>query len=260
MATLESLKKKEKEAESDESKGQEYYAGGNSGDRGGSGLSVVGPPRDENRIHNPSDSIQNIISRASRTDPESQGDEICHTIYMYRNGFTIDDGPLRLLDDPLNSSFLNDLSRGVVPHELIPSARQGRHLNIKLEDRRTQDYVAPPYTAFGGEGHTASSSITEENIIVNPSDTENLNVPEVNESEPITTLQVRLYNGSKLRIRLNLTHTIRDIQALIRREGAGSMPYTLIGGYPPVPLKDFSKSIIESGLKGAQIKQKLCHT
>ena len=31
---------------------------------------------------------------------------VTHTITLWRNGFSIDDGPLRRLDDPQNASFL----------------------------------------------------------------------------------------------------------------------------------------------------------
>ena len=40
------------------------------------------------------------------------------TITLYRSGFTINNGPLRRLDDPSNSEFLRDLAKGVVPREL----------------------------------------------------------------------------------------------------------------------------------------------
>ena len=33
-------------------------------------------------------------------------------IVMYRNGFVVDDGPFRPLDDPANEPFLRDMARG----------------------------------------------------------------------------------------------------------------------------------------------------
>lgn len=33
---------------------------------------------------------------------------------MYANGFTVDDGPFRTLEDPANEPFLRDLARGYV--------------------------------------------------------------------------------------------------------------------------------------------------
>lgn len=32
--------------------------------------------------------------------------EVIHNITFWRNGFTVDDGPLRRMDDPANASFL----------------------------------------------------------------------------------------------------------------------------------------------------------
>jgi SEP domain len=42
------------------------------------------------------------------------GDSTVHTIYMYRQGFVVDDGPFRRLDDPANETFLKDLAKGSV--------------------------------------------------------------------------------------------------------------------------------------------------
>jgi UBX domain-containing protein 1 len=39
-------------------------------------------------------------------------------ITLYRNGFTINDGPLRDLTAPENIAFIKDLERGVIPQGL----------------------------------------------------------------------------------------------------------------------------------------------
>lgn len=40
----------------------------------------------------------------------SQPEEVVHNITFWRNGFTVDDGPLRRMDDPANASFLEVIS------------------------------------------------------------------------------------------------------------------------------------------------------
>lgn len=37
---------------------------------------------------------------------QSEPEALTHTITFWTNGFTVDDGPLRRLDDPQNASFL----------------------------------------------------------------------------------------------------------------------------------------------------------
>lgn len=42
------------------------------------------------------------VSSAPAPPPEN----VSHNITVWRNGFTVDDGPLRRMDDPANASFL----------------------------------------------------------------------------------------------------------------------------------------------------------
>lgn len=73
---------------------------------------------------------------------------------MWRNGFTVDDGPLRRYDDPANAEFMNSVKQGRVPLELITAAR-GKELRVQMEDKRDQEYTEPkrPKEFFTGTGH-----------------------------------------------------------------------------------------------------------
>lgn len=100
----------------------------------------------------------------------SPGGPPSRTITLYRSGFTIDNGPLRRLDDPSNSEFLRDLAKGVVPRELqldddnnaassggsgAGSAAAGSgDRTVGLVDKRHMEYEDD--TATGG-GNTASA-------------------------------------------------------------------------------------------------------
>jgi len=114
---------------------------------------------------------------------------------MYRNGFTVDDGPLRDLTSLESRAFIASLENGDVPqgrnvmyfvctttpllsshlltvgHLALPTlpaelAQAGpggrpRNLEVQLSDKRGEDYVAPPppaYVAFSGEGATLGGS------------------------------------------------------------------------------------------------------
>ena len=47
-----------------------------------------------------------LLSGESVSTGSQQPEPVVHTIVFWANGFTIDDGPLRKLDDPENASFL----------------------------------------------------------------------------------------------------------------------------------------------------------
>lgn len=61
---------------------------------------------------NPSSSSRNftgtgrLLSGESVPSAQQQPEAVIHNIVFWRNGFSIDDGPLRRLDDPENAPFL----------------------------------------------------------------------------------------------------------------------------------------------------------
>lgn len=50
-----------------------------------------------------------LLSGETAPTQQSEPDVHTHTITFWTNGFTVDDGPLRRLDDPQNASFLEVL-------------------------------------------------------------------------------------------------------------------------------------------------------
>lgn len=97
----------------------------------------------------------------------------------------------------------------------------------------------------------------------------------MDDKKPVTTLQIRLHNGTRLRSTLNLTHTLRDVHAIIEmyvilletnyeilternRNGTGDQPYILLEGFPPRPIAvSMDDTIEQAGLKGASLTQKV---
>ncbi|KAJ0408563.1 hypothetical protein ATCC90586_009584 [Pythium insidiosum] len=240
----------------------QYYAGGASQQGGGSGLSVIGPGGD-------GDSIANIIERArQQAQAEAGGDQGAaasdqprHVITFFREGFTVNDGPYRARSDPANRPFLEAIERGMVPRELEGENRN-EQVEINLVDRRHEDYKAPPapaYTAFAGQGQTiGSASYAADAVVSSASEVSASSRPVVDDKQPTTTLQIRLHNGTRLRETLNLTHTIRDLHAIIHLNGAGAQAYTLLAGFPPRPVStQMDQTIDAAGLKGAAVTQKL---
>ncbi|CAM9311870.1 unnamed protein product [Chrysoparadoxa australica] len=257
IQTLDSMKNGDKDGDEEKKDrgGNEYYAGG-AGRDGGSGLSVIGPGNDD-KDSSPKDTADDIFNRATSGEAAEGTSRLQVTITMYREGFTVDDGPYRRLDDPANKPFLQDLGKGIVPRELHHKMKDGGGAcTVNLQDRRQEDYVPPAYTAFSGSGQTMGAASNGGGQVVSGAAGAG-EMPTVDDSQPTTSLQIRLHNGRRLPARLNLSHTIRHIQALINAEGAGDQPYVLMTGFPPAQLKDFDMTLEAAGLKGAAITQKL---
>lgn len=178
-------------------------------------------------------------------------------ITFYKNGFIVNDGPLRDYNDPDNNEFLNDISRGVVPQELERLAVRGRHFETHLIDKKGEDYIAPkkPIT-FEGEGHSLISNTNQSSYITSGGRSEY----SLDESKPMTTIQIRLHDGQRVKVKFNKNHKVGDICSWVEKQlnlPSGTR-YELLGGYPSKSLDNLDVTIEEANLGGSMIVQKMC--
>lgn len=78
-------------------------------------------------------------------------------------------------------------------------------------------------------------------------------------SNPVTMIQIRLANGQSIREQFNLTHTIGDIRRFITtmRPQYAIQGFSLLTSYPTTELTDENKTIDEAGLKNCALMQRL---
>jgi UBX domain-containing protein 1 len=165
-----------------------------------------GPPRD---------SVFELAEQAGSDDSS----QVRRTITMYREGFIVDDGPYRRLDDPENASFLRSLAMGRTPAELMED-ESGGNVVVGLIDKRQEDYVEP-FRSFSGAGATLGNSTT-----VTGSTVDTASLPEatpLEASRPSTSIQVRLPNGKRQVIKINLDVPVLQLAAHVAPllEGVG---------------------------------------
>jgi UBX domain-containing protein 1 len=179
----------------------------------------------------------------------------------------VNDGPLRAYDDPRNTPFMEAVSRGQCPPELVPKTPT-TPININLV-RKDQNYEPPPepkYVAFSGAGRTLASASSDAQgkqsvgeKVVSEAPPESGGEWSCDESKPSASVQLRLRDGSRRVARFNLTHTVRDVRAFIAvaaPAAAGDGNYTLqLAGFPPEQLGDESRAVGD-GLAGAVIIQR----
>jgi len=81
---------------------------------------------------------------------------------------------------------------------------------------------------------------------------------EVDGTKPVTTLQIRLGDGTRQTARFNHTHTIADIRSWINagNPGMGSRNYVLMTTFPSKELSDEGMTIEEAKLMGSVVVQK----
>lgn len=263
--------------DSDDDDNNDRYVGGVDSRGGGSGLAVV-PNQDGQGA---SDAIFNLADPSSASGSSGSsggGGEIRRTVTMYRSGFTVDNGPYRRLDDPANAEFLTSLARGLVPRELSQEAAENGgqgEVMVGLVDRRGEEYdperhaqrgesrgrgggEAPGFQSFSGEGQSLGASsggaaASSTGGVIDPTSAENsVNPPQVDSSRPSTSIAIRLLNGKRLVVKINLDSPVSALGQHIGTQ-AGEDRYVLTAGYPPAVIEDLGKTVEEAGLKGAQV-------
>ncbi|KAL5573426.1 hypothetical protein UlMin_023023 [Ulmus minor] len=204
------------------------------------------------------------VSAAAPQPPEV----VNHTITFWRNGFSVDDGPLRRLDDPQNAPFLESIRKSECPQELEPAdKRTSVHVNMMRKDENYPEPVKRKSSfqgvgrTLGGSSDTTSSTASEASAAATSLTT----APPpsvgliVDQSSPSTSLQLRLADGTRMVSRFNNHHTIRDIRSFIdaSRPG-GPRSYQLqTMGFPPKPLTDLDQTIEQAGIANSVVIQKL---
>jgi len=202
---------------------------------------------------------------------------------MYRDGFVVDNGPYRRLDDPANASFLMALAHGRTPAELMQDSQgnvTNTEMTVGLIDKRDRDYYQddhddegdgnedgtasePQFQSFSGTGSSlGSSTVTPTGGVIEPpsstASTSSLTTPIIMDpNRPSTSIQIRLINGKRLVAKVNLDSPVSILVQHIRSSGdEGSDSYVLSSGYPPQTLNNLDISIQTAGLSGAQVTQK----
>ncbi|KAK8476686.1 hypothetical protein V6N13_131704 [Hibiscus sabdariffa] len=273
-------------SDSDSDEGQDYFTGGEK-----SGMVVRDPskPHDVDSIFNqaiqagavdgsddyfrPSSSSTRSFSGTARLltgetvapAPPPPPEVVNHTVTFWRNGFTIDDGPLRQLGDPANASFIESVMQSQCPKELQPADPRTK-VELHLL-RRDENYSEPkrPQSAFHGVGRTlggSSSSPTSSEPTAAASNITTAPAPSaglvVDSSLPTTSIQLRLSDGTRMISRFNYHHTIRDVRGFIdaSRPG-GARNYQLqTMGFPPKQLADLDLTVEQAGIANSVVIQK----
>ena len=143
------------------------------------------------------------VSQEPHPVQNSEPQSVAMVLKMWRNGFSVDDGPLRSYRDPENADFLSSIRRGQIPDELLAAARGGE-VNLNMEDHQTDEFTVTKKTvrAFGGEGHrlgNVAPIITPAVPVGDPKQNEAAAQTELNvdDQKPVTSIQIRLSDGTR---------------------------------------------------------------
>ncbi|XP_048487258.1 NSFL1 cofactor p47 isoform X2 [Plutella xylostella] len=179
---------------------------------------------------------------------------------LYRSGFTVDAGALRRYSDPEHAEFLNCIRRGEIPAEL---SEAGGEVRVTLEDRRHEECPtgAPAAArAFSGKGHllgsptppTVGATAPVAADVQDAAANERAAIAALNldETQPVTSIQFRLPDGSRLAGRFNHTHTVGQLrQYIVTALPIYQLrPFVLQTTFPSAELTDDSQTVKEANL------------
>ncbi|GAW78954.1 NSFL1 cofactor p47 [Plasmodium gonderi] len=190
--------------------------------------------------------------------------ENCRHITLYKNGFIVDEGEFRDLQIEENKKFMQNIEAGILPKEL---AGKDKTINVAIKDKSNQIYskekLEENNLIYKGQGvklrSDNQSSITEEEInkltsATTPSDIKNIHV---DDTKPVTTLHVRLYNGRKISHKFNYDHTVEDLFQFVYSYTPVS--FSLSFDFPLKLIDRTDKTLHEANLLDTLITQKLTH-
>lgn len=283
IRTLSDLNRPSADSDSDSDGPQEYYTGGEKSgmlvqdpSKGNDVDAIFSQARQLGAVERPLDQLQEpprstsftgtgrLLSGEPAQSTNQQPEAVVHNIVFWSNGFTVNDGPLRRLDDPENASFLESIKKSECPKELEPADRRSS-VNVNLI-RRNEKCPEPEkqHVPFQGVGRTLGSSSTSVAPDPAAASTPPNTAPTpfaglvVDQSLPSTSIQLRLADGTRMISHFNYHHTISHVRAFIDASRAGAQQnYQLqMMGFPPKVLTDETQTIEQAGLANSVVIQK----
>ncbi|KAF1962465.1 SEP-domain-containing protein [Byssothecium circinans] len=195
-------------------------------------------------------------------------------LHLWRDGFSVDDGPLFRYDDPNNARTLEMINTGHAPLHIL-NVQQGQEVDVQVHAHKDEDYVKPKkkYVPFSGTGQRLGSPTPGGSAFAPPpaaaatsSTTQASASPaapptvDVDSSAPTVTLRIQLGDGTRLTSRFNTTHTLGDVYGFVDRASPASTgrAYVLATTFPTKELTDKAAALgdIDSLKRGGNVVQK----
>lgn len=172
-------------------------------------------------------------------------------------------------DDPANQEVLRAIQSGRAPLSLM-NVEPGQPADVNVFRRLDEDYVQPKkkHAPFSGHGNRlgsptpGESSVTTAPAVSTPAPATRQQAPvptvDVNPTVPVTTLQIRLGDGTRLVSRFNHTHTVGDVYSFVNSASleSRSRNYVLQTTFPNKELNNHGQTIKDAGLVNAVVVQK----
>ncbi|KAJ3204437.1 hypothetical protein HDU82_005844 [Entophlyctis luteolus] len=265
-------------AKSDEKKRPSAFAG--AGHRLGNGEDDAPAPTSPSAQAPSASDVQVPL----RQPPEPE--LVTRRLTFWQDGFTLEDGPLLRYDDPANQEALQLINSGRAPISLL-NVLPGQPVDMQVAHRMQDPYSEKeakamaaaiaaqqkkkPATvaAFSGAGYrlgneNASTAADLPGSYPStstsaPSASTSSGLPslEVDSTQPVTSLQIRLADGTRMVARMNHSHTVGDVRRFIASSYRQSRPWAIMTTFPNRDLTDDLQTLKDAGLINAVVVQRM---
>lgn len=212
----------------------------------------------------PSQTIEPTINPLAARFP----DRVERILHFWNDGFSVDDGDLYSTSDPHNAEILNGIRQGRAPLSIM-NVQPGQEVDVEIKQHEG-NYVKPKqkYKPFGGQGNRLGSPTPGDSLTSTPNravsvPTAPSNEPpkvDIDESQPVISLQIRLGNGTRLPGRFNASHTIGDVYSFVTATSPESQTrqWALMTTFPSKELTDHAVKLgdIPDFRRGGVVVQK----
>lgn len=223
------------------------------------------------------DAPSEIIEQPSMPQVPQRGEHVERILHFWNNGFSVDDGDLYRSDDQRNAEILNGIRQGRAPLSIM-NVSPGQEVDVEIKQHQ-EDYVRPKkkYVPFGGSGNRLGSPTPGAGSTSMPgaftsdpaptpaatSATSVASAPavlDIDDSQPVINLQIRLGSGTRLPARFNASHTIGDVYSFVAAASpeSRSREWVLQTTFPSTELTDKAKILgeISDFKRGGVVVQK----
>lgn len=208
------------------------------------------------------------VAAAVAQDDEDEPTDVIVTLNMYDNGFSIDDGPLRLMTDEASRPVIMAITQGRIPPEIV-AMHPGRTIDLRMV--RKGEYVPPKPKPFQGSGARLGAVVPE--VVGASSSAASAPAAPVVENQgpsmleaaqagvgldvgtPVTQIQVRLNNGQRLVGKFNHSHTVAAVRNFIvaAQPDLAFAPFQLMTTFPNKVVEDETLSLKDANLLNAVV-------
>jgi len=173
---------------------------------------------------------------------------------LWKNGFQINDGEFMSLDKPENKKMLEEINNGTVPLEIRKIIGPAMQYAFSLEPK--EENYSPPkqsFKAFGTEGRSLGNTSTTPVFVEKPQVKTNVDPGyTVDENSKVVNVQIRLSDGTVLKARFNLEHTVGTIKTYIRNT-TGLLNFTISTTFPRREYSVDDETIGKAGLANSAV-------